>query len=75
VKKPKIVCVIGSGILAPLTFGVLVAAALLLDYFLPPFTPPLWSVRVAEVALCVITPMQLWLCYDMYFEKCYQPQT
>jgi len=75
-KKPKIVCVIGSAILAPVlpTIAVVVSnvVALLLRRWLH-FDVPSWISLI-----CLITggAVSLWAivdCYGLLFEKCRQP--
>ena len=72
--KPKVVCVIGSAILAPLTivtFAFIGAMAVLL--ILGPLTEPAWLRRLAGAVALIFTPITIYNLYGWYFKKCYRP--
>jgi hypothetical protein len=77
--KPKIVCVIGSGILAPLTllaFSAVVAVVWVSVFGHLAVAGWLWWLLLAVLVVCF--PGTLLFCrdlYRLYFNKCYEPRT
>lgn len=81
-KKPKVVCVVGSAVLAPLSIAVPAAAvgclgaAIMLHWGLQLPAWTLWSEwLLLPVSVWCLMPLIRYL-YGIFFDKCYQtPQS
>ncbi len=73
--KPKIVCVVGSAVLAPLTIAAisLTVGALAFVLLPPPFRAPMWLIDILLVFACFAIPLGVRDLYRWYFGRCYRP--
>ena len=70
--KPKIVCVVGSAVLAPLAFLVpTVAIGLAIFVVFGPLDTPSWVRWIVWGLGLALAPMTLWSIYKWFFGKCY----
>jgi hypothetical protein len=74
-KKPKVVCVAGSMILSPLSFGLMALGAATILRALCPFDPfpYVWFHRTCDIIALVGVPFVFWKLYWLFFDTCYRP--
>lgn len=71
-KKPKLVCVLGSATLAPLSFVAMSIATGLLLWLLR-VDVPVWLNWVGWVIAITSMPWTIPELYRWFFQKCYRP--